>query len=253
MSDELKLTFTEHLEELRRRLLYSLGAVFAGMILSWFFKEALLVFVTAPFFTAWETLPELPVPTLHFASPMEPFIAYLKLSLVSGIFIGSPVVLYHMWRFVAPGLYPKEKKYAMPFVLFSTIMFVGGGVIGYIIVFPIGFRFFLTFSGNIGTVASLVPTIMMNDYLNVAIKLLLAFGVIFELPLFITFMALAGIVNYRQLLKFSRWFIVLSVLLGSLLTPPDVITQICMAIPLVALYFLAVLMAYLFGPKPDEI
>lgn len=250
MSDELRLTFWEHIDELRKRLIHAILAVFVAMVAGWIFKEQMLAFMTAPFFEAWASISDLPPPTLHFASPIEPFVAYLKLAFVAGIFLASPYVLYQIWMFVSPGLYTREKRLALPFVLTSSLLFIGGGAMAYLLVFPIGFGYFLGFSGQIDAHAMLVPTIMMNDYLDLAMKMLFGFAIIFELPVFLSFLSIAGIVNYRQLLRFGRWFMVIAFVIGALLTPPDLISQCCMAVPLVALYFLSVLFAYLFGPRP---
>jgi len=252
MANELRLTFSEHLNELRNRLIWSILAIFIGMCLAWFIREPIFTFLTAPFFKAWRRISTLPDPMLHFANPIEPFVAYLKLSFVGGIFLASPVVLYNLWKFVAPGLYPREKRLVVPFVLSSTILFVGGGLICYALVLPVGFQFFLGFSGDIGNQAALTPTIMMNEYMDISIKLILAFGLIFELPVLLTFLALVGILNYRQLLRFGRWFIVLAFIIAAIITPPDVFSQMCMALPLVALYYLSVLLAYWLGPRPDK-
>ncbi|MFO8070286.1 MAG: twin-arginine translocase subunit TatC [Polyangia bacterium] len=476
-----EMSFLEHLEELRRRLIYCAVAVLAGMIVCWFFREQIRTFLEAPLWEAWRKVDGLPEPKpLNFAGMLEPFIAYLKLSAVGGIFLASPVVLFQLWRFVSPGLYSRERKYAVPFVLVSTLLFVGGSMMAYSVVFPIGFRFFLEFSvgaevetleaevvsetaapaepggsppasrtgdggagepeetsgkaeddssgdagpgfgldggvdagpdagrardagptgtetesdakgriekpgagriapddgatgsgageeaagkpdagpagdaGPPGTERSaesaawydwlltelwrkgcgdleardvgagevrlrfswdeeecgpapeivrverdgeriepgwkdlsgedgghlsleaidrigaagahsyevgyaageagggqLAPVLMIKDYLSFAVRLLLAFGLIFELPILISFLSIAGIVDYKQLIRFSRWFFVIAVLFGAMLTPPDVITQVLLAIPLVVLYFLSVLVAYVFGPKPD--
>ncbi len=463
------MSFLEHLEELRRRLIYCAVAVLVGMIVCWFFREQIRTFLEAPLWEAWRKVDGLPEPKpLNFAGMLEPFIAYLKLSAVGGIFLASPVVLYQLWRFVSPGLYSRERKFAVPFVLVSTLLFVGGSMMAYSVVFPIGFRFFLEFSvgaevetletevvsesaaappsrsgdggggrpeersgraeddspsdagsglgpdrgvdagpdagrardagpgrdeaepdagpepeapkaaasesdagakappageadggpapdagqrreeepaeraawydwllgklwrkscgelearspgagevrlrffwdeeecgpapeivrvkrdgkridsewkdlpaedggslrretrdrvGSAGAhsyevgyaageaaAGQLAPVLMIKDYLSFAVRLLLAFGLIFELPILISFLSIAGIVDYKQLLRFSRWFFVVAVLFGAMLTPPDVITQVLLAIPLVVLYFLSVLVAYVFGPKPD--
>ena len=441
--DDGKMTFLEHLEELRRRLVFCALSVLAGMIICWFFREQIRAFLEAPLYEAWSTVPGLPEPEpLRFKSLLEPFVAYLKLSALGGVFLAAPVLMYNLWKFIAPGLYSKEKKMVLPFVFVSSLLFVGGSTMAYAVVFPIGFSFFLDFAaggevktydvaieilpdeepakdvkkvvapirsvvsppvsqkrvggvdagvldggplevdagvdggaaaharemeiadtsrratqddagpdppgveediawwemalnrlmsrscgtlearkGEIGTVivtytwdlescenlpelstltrgdeeievewnevempaegtvvfetldtgvglgmqeyelsvvilpedhSKLLPMLMVKDYLSFAIRLLLAFGIVFELPILIVFLALAGIVNYRQLLKFSKWFIVLSVVISAMLTPPDVITQILLATPLTILYFLSILVAYIFGPKIDD-
>jgi len=483
------MTFLEHLEELRRRLLRCAIAVVGGMIICWFFREEFRAFLEAPLYEAWSQVEGLPPPKpLHFAGLIEPFVAYLKLSAVGGVFIASPVILYQLWRFVSPGLYPRERKVAAPFVIVSTLLFVGGSAMAYTMVFPIGFRFFLEFAagrevetleasvstalvapaaepirdagpappkaavgpppaepppekttegephalvaldggvdagvldagtedgrdagpdtgladtvvevsldggvltvetrerptpttpqpvaeqrdagvadegrsdagpgepgvegvqrswyewvlhkilrsscreleveategrvaltvdwdeeecgppptivglsrndgdddielevewredrearpghvvfeafdrppsvgehayevrltpgGGIAGEGQLSPILMVQDYLSFAVRLLLAFGLVFELPILISFLAFAGIVNYKQLLRFSRWFIVLAFVFAAVLTPPDVITQILLAAPLIVLYFASVVVAYIVGERP---
>jgi len=441
VNDENKMSFIEHLEELRKRLIHSIIAVFVGMIICWFFREQILSFLLEPLYQAWRQVDGLPEPKpLNFSSMIEPFIAYLKLSALGGVFLGAPVILYHIWKFVAPGLYNRERRLALPFVLFSTLLFVVGSIMAYYMVFPIGFRFFLDFAagldmveleasvsitrvmdetnrsqpiplptpkqtvneehrklvdggepdaappnpiavGDGGTNESaqapidapeeneastkeeqqpeawysvllsrwlrgecatfnategkegtsvalrlewhkaqcgntpklikvkrdgqllpvawdeateprpgyvamtamdrhpvkpthlytllvpknpgekrLAPVLMVKDYLSFAIRILLAFGLIFELPILISFLSIAGIVNYKQLLRFSRWFLVIAVVIAALLTPPDVITQCMMAGPLMVLYEIGIIGARIFGkkkpieeaPEPEE-
>jgi len=161
------------------------------------------------------------------------------------------VLFYQLWAFVAPGLYAREKRLVLPFVLFSTLFFVAGALFGYYLVFPIGYKWFLDFSGLIpGTSTQIVPTIMMEDYLSFTSQMLLAFGVVFELPLFIFFLALAGVVTSKQLFSFGRYFTVIAFILAAVLTPStDVYSQVMLGAPLVALYFLAAALAAVFGPK----
>lgn len=422
-SPQETMTFLEHLEELRQRLIKCIIAVVVGVFVCWFFREELRQFLEAPLYTAWESIPGLPAPSpLSFKSLMEPFVAYLKIAAIGGVFFASPVIFYHLWRFVSPGLYSKEKKFALPFVFISSALFMLGSAGAYAYVFPIGFSFFLQFSsgGNVETLQSdpvailptntnekkaekqpsapktapketvpnikkdtpedqrknsatkskatpkraiprppqsrtseksnkwaqlqkayqwvqnklmgencgelntfptpksirveyrfdtkrcgpkptaisaqksrpplpikmetidetkgivtysgfdhnasatpaqyevtvvhaaaqkLAPVLMVKDYLDFAVKLLFAFGLVFELPVLIFFLAFAGIVNYKQLIHFGRWFVVLSVTFAAFLTPPDVVTQIMLATPLVVLYYLSVLVVFLLDRK----
>jgi Tat protein translocase TatC len=440
MSDDGKMSFIEHLEELRKRLIKSAVAVIIGMVICWFFRDRILAFLLSPLYEAWSHVDGLPAPgPLNFTDMLEPFIAYLKLSAVGGLFAAAPFVLFQLWKFVAPGLYPKERRLALPFVLVSSVLFIGGAVMAYTFVFPFGFRFFLNLAAgqemidlesSIAVIESaepdsqssgdterdkenraarsgaphdagaadsgvepdagripgtgpragaarkegrglekkwtdapapasdtsksdrdrgawfwermisyfgsedcadfktapnpakkgaklvftwsemrcgeppkldqlkrddmpiqvewsetgslaigekrleaddenatpgdhlyklkipaephamkLAPVLMVKDYLSLALKLLLAFGVVFELPILISFLAFAGIVNYKQLLRFSRWFVVIAFVVGAVLTPPDALTQVMLAVPLIALYFISVLVAYLFGER----
>jgi Tat protein translocase TatC len=419
-----KMTFLEHLEELRRRLIYCVVAIVAGIVVCWFFREQIRAFLEAPLYTAWSRVEGLPpAQPLSFTSLIEPFMAYLKLSAIGGVFLAVPAILYNLWKFIAPGLYRRERRIALPFVFVSSLLFIGGSTICYTFVFPIGIQFFLEFAAG-GTVEEhavtvvtaapaaplarpereaeravrpqpepdagapdagldraadggaeaaavalpvppiappaappasppppppppppekslvdlalekllsqgcgelkgaadpaggatlrfswhaescgatpeittlkrdgaavalawakaadapagyavleardpapgggaheyvahaldrgatgrkLAPILMLSDYLSFSLKLLFAFGILFELPVLIVFLSLAGMVTYKQLLKFSRWFIVLALVVGAVMTTPDVITQIMFAGPLIVLYFISVLIAY---------
>jgi sec-independent protein translocase protein TatC len=248
---EKKLSFTGHLEELRKRLAVCIVAVGIGFVVSLFYSKEIYVLLSRPLYLAFKYL-KLKDSAIHFANPIEPFFTYLKLSLVTGFFIASPVVLYQLWKFVAPGLYPREKKYAAPFVLVSSIVFIGGAAFGYFVVFPWGFKFFLSFADPASSLSEfnipslkIKPTLMMGQYLSFTTKLLLAFGIVFELPVFLFFLCLADVINYQHLWRFGRYAILIFVIIGAMLTPPDVITQIMMALPLCILYLLSLFCAYL--------
>lgn len=247
--DDVEMTFFEHLGELRNRLVRALWGVIPGVILAWTFKEQLLDLLTRPLVAAWRQL-DLGDPQLHFANPIDPFVAYMKIAVVCGLIFGSPWAFYQLWQFVAPGLYRSEKRLALPFVLSSTLFFVGGAFFGYLFVFPLAFQTFLGFAGMLpqGEIR-IQPTIMMGEYLDFSVRMLLAFGVTFEVPVVVTFLSFAGIVNWRQLLGFTRWWVVISAVVAALLTPPDVGSQLMMLVPLVVLYLFSILLAWMFGPK----
>ncbi len=251
--DDPPMTIWEHLGELRRRLVYALIAVVIGAGVAWEFREFFLGLMTAPFISAWKQQGLPGTPMLHFQTPAAAFLAYFKLSLLAGVAVAAPVVFYQLWAFVAPGLYSREKKFVIPFVLSSTLLFVGGGYFGWRWVFPKAFEYLLGLSGAIQQgELSVNPTVMMGDYIDFVTRMLLGFGLIFEIPLFIFFLSVAGIVNYLQLIRFGRWFIVASFLFAAILTPPDITSQVMMAIPMMALYFLSIGLAYVFGKKPTE-
>lgn len=250
--NERRMTFIEHLGELRKRLGRSLLYLIVGVSVAYFYKEKLLTFLSKPLRLAYKTR-GMGVPNLNFGDPVDPFLSYLYLALIGGFFLVAPLILWELWAFVAPGLYRREKRYALPFVVGSTVCFVGGAYFGYSAVLPIGFDFFLGFAGKIGGGLEVRPVLMMEEYLSFTTRMLLAFGIVFELPLFITFLSIAGIVNWWQLVKFSRWFIVIAVTVGAILTPPDVTSQMLMSVPLVGLYFISILLARFLGPKvPPE-
>jgi sec-independent protein translocase protein TatC len=202
---------------------------------------------------------------MHFASPIEPFLTYVQVALIGGLFLASPVIFHELWKFIAPGLYRRERRYAIPFAIGSALFFIGGASFGYFVAFPLGFRFFLGFANDnlgamqrifggsvefsVGQPVELSPMLMMGDYFGLVWRLLLAFGLVFELPLVISFLAIAGLVSHQRLWRFNRYFIILSFLLGAALTPPDVISQILMAGPLIVLYNASILIAWLINRR----
>lgn len=251
--DAKQMTFWEHLDELRRRLVWSIGAFFVACGVAWTVREEMLGWLVKPFADSWAAQ-KLPGPaTLHFGAPGAAFVAYLKLSMIGGTALAAPVVFWQLWAFVAPGLYAKEKRFVIPFVLSSTGLFVGGGLFGWRAAFPLAFNYFLGMSGAVGGQGvTITPTVMMGEYLDFVMQMLLAFGVVFEIPLFITFLSMAGLVTYLSLIKFGRWFVLLAFVIAAVMTPPDVTSQLLMAVPMCLLYVLSIGLAYLFGRKPTE-
>ncbi|MEZ4293827.1 MAG: twin-arginine translocase subunit TatC [Polyangiaceae bacterium] len=252
--DDKPMSFWEHLEELRKRIIYSVLALVVAVFVAWEVREPVLAELTKPFVKAWAEQKIEGAPNLNFSAPGAGFAANLQVSILIGLALAAPFVFYQLWAFVAPGLYAREKKFVIPFVALSTLLFVGGGYFGWLAAFPIAFNYFLSFSGKLAGSDGLQiqPTIMLDNYLDFVIQMLLGFGIIFELPLFLLFLAIAGIVNYLQLIKFGRWFVLIAVLLAGILTPPEVTSQIIMAVPMILLYFLSIGLAYLFGKKPTE-
>jgi sec-independent protein translocase protein TatC len=237
------MPFTEHLEELRRRLIICFIAVGVGFVICYFFSKQLFEILMRPLL---QVMP--PEESLIFTALPEAFFTYLKVSLLAGIGLASPVIIYQFWRFIAPGLYHKERRALMPIVLFSTFFFVGGALFGYFVVFPFGFKFFIGFaSDNIRAMPSI------REYLKFAAKLLFAFGFIFELPLFTFFLARLGLVNAELLRSKQKYAILLIFMLAAILTPPDIVTQVMMAGPLLILYELSIWIAKVFGRKPLDL
>lgn len=250
---EGKMTFWEHLEELRRRLIRAVIAYVVGASVAWSFRDEILAWLWRPFSEAWKAQGIPGDPALNFAAPSDAFMAYLKLSLLAGVLLSAPVIFYELWGFVAPGLYAKEKKIVLPFVFFSTILFVGGGLFGWRVAFPVTFDYFLGLAGTAHDAGLAIhPVVMMGEYLDFVTQMLLAFGIVFELPLFILFLSIAGIVNWLQLLRFGRWFILVAFTVGAVITPPDTTSQIVMSVPLCVLYFVSIGLAYLFGKRPTK-
>ena len=242
MNEDDKIPFTSHLEELRRRLIIAFIAVAVGFAASYGFKEQLFEILVRPLKMVMAE-----GDTLIFTNLPEAFFTYLKVAFLTGIGLASPVLIYQFWMFVAPGLYDKEKRLLLPIIFLSTLFFVGGALFGYFIVFPYGFDFFLGFATE-----TIRPMPSMKEYLSFAAKLLLAFGIVFELPLAITFLAKLGLVTVPFLKKNRKYAILLFFAGSALLTPPDVVTQVMMAFPLMLLYEISILGARIFGRKPLE-
>jgi len=252
-SDEKIMSFWDHLDELRNRLRRALIGLVIGCMVAWGFREQVLAFLVFPFNKAWveQKLPG--TPQLHFAAPSDAFTAYVHQSMITGLVITSPWIFWQLWAFIAPGLYAKEKKSALAFMLSSTVLFLGGGLFGWRVAFPLAFSYFLGLSGDLGqNGVTIVPTVMMTDYLDFVGRLLLAFGAIFEIPILSLFLSVTGIVNYKQMWRFGRWFVIIAFVLGAVLTPPDVTSQLVMAIPMCLLYLVSIGLAYLFGKRPQE-
>jgi sec-independent protein translocase protein TatC len=241
MTDE-KMPLTAHLEELRKRLIASFVAMGVGFAICYAFKERLFLFLARPL---EERLPE--GSTLQYISIPEAFLTYLKLSLFGGFIIAMPVIFYEIWRFVAPGLYEREKRYLVPFVLLSMIFFLGGASFCYFVVFPFVFQFFMSFSDD-----SLLAMPAIRQYLSFATRLLLAFGLVFEMPIFFFFLGRIGLVSYKGLARQRRLAVVLVFLGAALLTPPDVVSQLMLAGPLMILFELSIQIVRITGRKDSE-
>lgn len=242
MSEPEKMPFTSHLEELRSRLIKCAIAVAAGFLLSYAFKQQIFEVLTAPLI---RVMP--PGDHLIYTNLPEAFFTFLKAAFISGLMLASPILLYQFWMFVAPGLYHREKRMLLPVVFLSTFFFVGGALFGYFVVFPFGFEFFLSFASE-----TIRPMPSMKEYLGFSSKLLLAFGLVFELPLVLTFLARLGIVSVDMLRRYRKYAILLFFVGAAIITPPDVVTQIFMALPMMLLYEISIVGARIFGRKKDE-
>jgi len=242
MSDEEKQPFLSHLEELRKRLVAISIGVGAGFVVSYIFSERLFELLILPLKSV---LPE--GDKLIFTNLPEMFITYLKVSFISGVLLAAPFIFYQLWLFIAPGLYQREKKYVFPFVIFSTILFVGGALFGYFVVFPFGFKFFISFSNEY---VKALPSV--KQYFSFSIKLLFAFGVVFELPVVVFFLAKMGVVTPEFLKKKRKYAVLLIFVAAAILTPPDVATQLMMAGPLLILYEIGIIVARIARKKEPE-
>jgi sec-independent protein translocase protein TatC len=228
-----KQPFLSHLEELRKRLIICAIAIGIGFVISYIFSKQLFSFLILPLTKV------LPADSrLIFTNLPEMFIAYIKVALIAGIILAIPVIFYELWMFLAPALYQKEKRYFIPFVLFSSILFVAGSLFGYSVVFPYGFKFFISFATED---IQALPSV--KQYFSFAIRLLLAFGLVFELPVVVFFLTKIGLITPDSMKRFRKFAILSSFILSAILTPPDVATQIMMALPIIILYELSIIIS----------
>ena len=232
------MSFLGHLGELRQRLVYSIVAVFIAFGVCWFFVEELFIFLQQPLVEAARATGHEASSNLHYADVTEEFFTMLKTAALAAIFAASPAVFYNIWKFVAPGLYPNEKRAVLPFMLFGTLCFFAGAAFCYYVVIPLGYGFLFDFSD----VSQ--PMLMINEYFGTTTKLLLAFGVVFQLPVVTYFLSAVGILTHRILIKQWRIAVVVAFILAAMLTPPDVITQALLAGPMILLYVISVVIAY---------
>jgi sec-independent protein translocase protein TatC len=237
--DDTPLPLTAHLAELRSRIAKLLAAWAVGSALCWSFSEEIFAVLLEPATAALG-----PEGTLQAIAPTEIFFTYLKCALLGGFVLALPVTFWQLWAFVAPGLYPGEKRVAVPFVVSSTVLFASGGAFGYFVVFPIIYQFFAGFSSDFVQSAW-----TMREVFALTTRLLLAFGVGFEMPVVVFFLSMSGILTPRQLLGGLKYAVLLSFVASALLTPPDPLSQTFLALPLIVLYLLGVGVAFVFAPR----
>jgi sec-independent protein translocase protein TatC len=240
--EEDKLPFTGHLEELRKRLIICFIAVGIGFAISYGFKEKIFEILIIPLVKAMQEGDK-----LVFTGIPEAFFTYLKVAFLCGLMLASPVILYEFWMFVAPGLYQKERRLLLPIVILSSFFFIGGALFGYFVVFPIGFKYFLGFASD-----HIRPLPSMKEYMSLSSKMLLAFGLVFELPLIITFLARLGLISVAFLRKNRKYAILIIFIVAAILTPPDAVSQVLMAIPMMVLYEISIIGAKIFERKAQQ-
>lgn len=248
------MSFWEHLDELRSRLTKAIVAFIVGCGVAYYYKAPIFLWLTRPFVEGWKAHYKGHAPSLHFGSPASAFVANVKMAVLGGALLSLPFVLYQIWAFVAPGLYSREKKYVLPFVTSGCLLFVSGVYFAWRFVFPAAFDFLLN-EGALpeGSPISVIPTIMVEEYLTFSVQGLLAFGAVFEIPVIVFFLAIIGLVNHTHLIKFFRYFIVVAFIVAAILTPPDPLSQIMLAGPLIGLYIVSIGIAFVFGKRsPPE-
>jgi sec-independent protein translocase protein TatC len=238
--DDVKQPLTAHLQELRTRLIRSLIALGIAFAVCYQFVDAIMDWLQAPIRQL-----DAPIKVAMIGTGLaEAFFTKLKVALFAGIFAASPAIFYQLWKFVAPGLYDAEKRYVKPFVFFGTLFFVSGAYFCYRIVFPTAFGFFVAEYASV----SIEPLLKISEYLTFVSRMLLAFGIVFELPVFTFFLARIGIVDHRMMIGAWRWSVVGIFIVAAVLTPgPDVASQMLMATPLLILYAVSIAVAYAFG------
>jgi sec-independent protein translocase protein TatC len=249
---DVRMTIWEHLEELRRRIIKAAVGVIGITVVAWCFRVDLLAWLVIPYQRTWFVKFSKPL-VLQTLAPADAFLGYLELSLTAGIVGAAPVIFYQLWAFISPGLYKKEKRLIVPFVFFSTTLFLSGVAFAYYVAFPFTFNYFMSLLGDVRPGVELTQIVTLEFFLDFATRFLLSFGAVFELPLFIAFLVLANIVTPKQLLKFGRWATVLAFILGAVVTPgPEVTSQIAVSSALVGLYFLSIPIAYLLKPRATK-
>ena len=240
-----------HLVELRKRLAISIGSLIVMFFVMFYFHEPILNWIVEPLNMA---LIEVGKKSVHAADGMVTtsqvggaFFVAIKVSFFAAILGAIPVILSQIWMFIAPGLYANEKKMVIPFVVGGSVMFLSGVLFAYYIVTPFGFDFLITFGSF-----KFTPLINIEDYVGFFTKIMFGFGIAFQLPVFAYFLALLGLVNDKQMMAFFKYAIVIIFIVAALLTPPDVLTQLLMAGPLIILYGLSILIVKMINPAGDE-
>ncbi len=236
--NERYLTLTGHLKELRYRLIVSFVAILVAFVFTYTYSEAIYRLLLAPL------MPALPQEDRYmaFTGVVEPFFTYLKVGILGAFVAASPVVLYQGWAFIVPALYEKEKRWFLPVVFVSILLFAAGVCFAFVLVMPFAFNYLIGVAG-----AELRPVLSMGVYLTLVTKLLIAFGAAFQVPLVILVLARLGIADTATLARSWKYALLIAVLFGAMLTPPDVVSQLLLAAPLMALYGLGILLAVIFG------
>ncbi len=243
MSDGMAIS--EHLGELRKRLVIAAVAWLVAFLGCYSVGEKLFEYMATP---VRQALPE--GSSLVFINATEPFFTILKVSALAGLVVAFPIIIWQLWSFIAPALYGHEKRLAIPFVFFSSLCFGTGTYFGFTFVFPMIFTFLVTYGTSVGGVSAMLS---MGAYLTLASRLLIAFGLVFELPIVIFFLARLGIVDHIWLAKNRKFSLLLAFVMGAVLTPPDIFSQASIAIPFIVLYEVGIIVARLFGKKKVEV
>lgn len=233
--EDPKMPLTSHLEELRKRMVIAGAFLMVGFVVAWGFSQQILDVVQAPL-TQFAKL--------QFDTLTDPFFSHLKAAFFTALFFTFPITLSQIWMFVSPGLYKREQNVFWPFLLLSFPLFVGGGAFFYFVVFPFAIDFLIHFD------KTLVPSLRIGDYLSFTVRLIFVFGLVFELPLISLLLTRLGLVDHKMLRRFRRYAIVIIFITAAILTPPDIITQVLLAGPLIVLYETSIIVSWLARKKP---
>lgn len=241
-AEEGRMTLWEHLDELRRRLVISIIVILVGFVVCWAYREPIFDVVQAPFIKYVAKGDR-----LSYIALTEPFIVFMKLAFFSSLIFTSPIVIAQLWLFISPGLYKKERKYAIPFIFFSSFFFLSGCMFAYYFVFPFACRYFL----SIGSVFK--QEVRVDDYFSLFSKMILSIGLIFETPILAFFLARFGILTHRFMLAKFKYAILVAFIVSAIITPtPDMVTQTILAVPMIGLYAISILIAWIFGKRRNE-
>ena len=237
------MNFYEHLDELRVRLMRCLFVFFLGFVACYFIADPILAILRKPLFDA------LPVDQqkLHFTNLFENFMTHLKIAGYASVFFLSPFYFYQLWAFISPGLYPRERRLALPFISAATVFFVGGACFAYFVLFPIGFKYFITYGGPAD-----VPLLTIDSYYGTCLKLLLLFGLAFELPVLICLLGFLGFVDATTLRTHRRNAIMIITLLSAVFAPPDAVSMLLLGVPLVLMYEGSIWVVQWLGKRRTE-
>jgi sec-independent protein translocase protein TatC len=237
--DQGKMSFFDHLTELRNRIVWSLIPAGVGLLIALYFAKPVIRFLSRHLNTE-----------LVFTSPTEAFWTYMKVAMIMGLFIAMPIILWNVWAFVAPGLHKHERKYAAPFVIVGSLLFIGGGAFAMLVVVPFAITFLVTFGQEQG----LRPMITISSYIDFILKFTLAFGLVFEMPVVITLLSMVGVVTPQFLSKNRKYAVLINFVIAAILTPtPDIVNQSLMAGPLIILYEVGIICARVFARKKPSV